>query len=118
MERFDELLTELRSMFPHGHRKFILACLDEMELHSQKNADYAKGGDPLGNFHRVSLMLNSWGLDVSPALVAFIYMLKQVDAVGNMLGQKYEGEVEGINKRLQDISVYAKLIGVLYDEQR
>ena len=109
-------VEELRQKFPNGHPKFVSLCLDEMELHSQKNADYAQGGDPLGNFNRVSLVLLEWGQDIPPYLVAFIYMMKQVDAVGNMLGQGYEGRTEGIKSRLQDISVYAKLIGILYEE--
>jgi len=107
----------LRDKFPYGHQKFIPLCLEEMDLHSRKNHDYAYSGDPLGNFHRVSDMLHTWRVNCPPWGVAFIYMMKQVDAVGNMLGNNYEGEVEGLKGRLQDISVYAKLIGILYDER-
>lgn len=110
-----QALTLLEGLFSHGHPDFIPLCLEEMELHSQKNADYARGGDPLGNFKRVSEVLSLWGLNVPPYMVALIYMMKQVDAIGNMLGQYYEGEVEGIKSRLLDISVYAKLIGILYE---
>ena len=109
-------LDFLRPKFPHGHPKFISLCLEEMELHSQKNHDYAYGGDPLGNFNRVAEMLQEWGWDIRPYDVAFVYMMKQVDAVGNMMGQGYEGQVEGLKGRLQDISVYAKLIEILYEE--
>lgn len=111
-------LDFLMDKFPHGHPKFIPMCLEEMELHSKKNYDYAHNGDPLGNFNRVSAMLEQWDYAMSPADVAFIYMLKQVDAVGNMLGQGYEGQVEGIKAKLQDISVYAKLIGILKEGVR
>lgn len=107
-------LTLLEGLFPNGHPSFIPMCLEEMELHSQKNADYARGGDPLGNFQRVSDALRSYGIDLSPAQVAFVYMMKQVDAVGRMLGQGYEGQVEGIESKLQDIGVYSKLVNILH----
>lgn len=109
------IATILRESFPHGHLKFIPLCLEEIELHSAKNADYARGGDPLGNFKRVSLMLQEWGLKLPPSVVAWIDLLKQVDAVGNMLCQGYEGEVEGVAQKLKDISVYAKLAMILHE---
>ena len=111
-------LLELKSKFPNGHSHFIPLCLEEMALHSKKNADYAQGGDPLGNFKRVSDMLNSWGINISPATVALIYMMKQVDAVGRMIGKGYEGGVEGVGSRLQDIGVYAKLCAILVGEEK
>lgn len=61
-------------------------------------------------------MLAEWGVDLPPCSVAFVYMLKQVDAVGQMLGRGYEGEVEGVSKRLQDVSVYAKLAQILFED--
>lgn len=121
MTDFKECTTgldnELRKYYPHGHPDFIPKCLEEMELHSKKNKDYARGGNPLGNFNRVSEMLERFGFWCPPHMVAFIYMMKQVDAVGRMLGMGYEGEVEGVEAKLQDVSVYAKLIGILYKEQ-
>ena len=108
--------TELRLLFPHGHPDFLPKFLAMIKLHSDKNHDYAKGGNPLGNFNRVSDMLKQWGIDLPPYAVAMVYMLKQVDCVGNMIGQNYEGSVEGIDGRLQDISVYATLISILYKE--
>jgi len=111
-------LSLLCPQYPNGHSDFIPMCLEEMELHSNKNADYARGGNPLGNFHRVSDMLNSFGIALSPAQVALVYMMKQVDAVGRMLGKGYEGRVEGIDGKLQDISIYAKLIRIIHRETR
>jgi len=113
----DKIVEQLRKQFPNGHPDFLPLCLDEIDLHSRKNADYAKGGDPLGNFRRVSFALGQWGMDVPPHMVAWIYMMKQVDCVGNMFGQGYEGGVEGVSDRLRDISVYAKLAEILYKER-
>lgn len=111
------LYYQLRELYPNGHPDFIPMCLKEIELHSKKNADYAHDGDPLGNFYRVSDALTQWGIKCPPSIVAFIYMMKQVDAVGQMLGREYEGQVEGVDDKLQDISVYAKLVRILHREE-
>jgi hypothetical protein len=106
--------AELRKLYPSGHPDFIPMCLEEIKLHSEKNADYAKYGNPLGNFKRVSGMLWLCGMpETPPEVVALIYMLKQIDAVMNMLIKDYEGEIEGIDAKLKDIAVYAKLISIL-----
>lgn len=101
----------------HGHPDFLKLTEDELQLHSEKNRDYARGGSPLGNFERVSDMLERWGYNIPPRDVAFIFMMKQLDAVGNMLGQNYEGQTESMNSRLMDISVYAKLMIILGKEK-
>lgn len=87
---------------PRVYKKFE----ELMALHSVKNKDYTHGGDPLGNFHRVSAVLKIWGFDIPPWLVALIYALKQQDAFMWMLSQGYEGEVEGVEKRMDDDAVY------------
>lgn len=99
-----------------GHPKYKKLTEDELRLHSEKNQDYARGGDPLGNFKRVSDTLAKWGYEMPPRDVAFIFMMKQLDVVGNMLGQDYEGQTEGIKGRLMDIAVYAKLMIILGEE--
>lgn len=115
---FNEWFTAmLKAEYPSGHPDFIPMCIEEVKLHSDKNADYAYGGDPLGNFNRVSELLKPYGLHLMPNEIALIYMLKQLDAVMNMLVTGYEGQVEGIKARLQDIAVYAKLIWILHKER-
>ena len=99
-----------------GHPRFKELIEQELELHNAKNRDYSRGGNPLGNFYRVSDMLHSFGIELSPAQVGFVYMMKQVDAAGRMLGQGYEGDTEGLAGRLQDISIYAKLVTILKEE--
>jgi len=60
----EEIEKQLKEMYPNGHPRFIKLALDCMELHSQKNSDYAKGGDPLGNFDRVSKIMQIYpGID-------------------------------------------------------
>jgi len=99
----------------HGHPLFQELTEQELELHSAKNKDYAQGGDPLGNFKRVSAIKRlypgfPWD---SPTGVALGYMLKQLDAAFWMLSQGYEGEVEGVDARLTDVHVYAKLARII-----
>lgn len=112
-----EILDELRTLYPNGHEQFIPMMLNNMKLHSEKNADYAHDGPALGNFYRVSAMLRAFGLDVTPAQVGFIYMMKQVDAAGRMLFKNYSGKVEGIDKRMEDEVVYGNLVRILQKEQ-
>ena len=100
-----------------GHPRFRELTEEEIALHAAKNADYAHGGNPLGNFYRVSDALKSYGIDVSPAQVGFIYMMKQVDSAGRMLFCNYEGETEGVGGRLGDVSIYAKLVRILREEE-
>jgi hypothetical protein len=112
-----DIHEELRDMFPYGHVDFIPMTVKEIALHSKKNYDYAHGGDPLGNFVRVSKILQMYpGLTLTPPVVALVYAMKQVDAVLWQLSQGYEGQVEGIQDKAQDIHVYIKLFRILMEE--
>ena len=105
--------------FPYGHKRFVPIMRDLMKLHSDKNHDYASGGDPLGNFKRVAAILALYpGLDPShPVVVALTYALKQVDAVLWSLAKNIKAKVEGRGKRLDDIAVYAVLARILDEEE-
>ena len=110
-----DLVAALRRVFPHGHEDYLPQCVAEMELHSQKNHDYAAGGDSLGNFKRVAAILEQYpGLKLSdPKVVALVYALKQVDAVLWGLAQNITHKVEGILPRLDDVAIYAKIVKCL-----
>jgi hypothetical protein len=108
----------IKAKYNQGHPDFVPLCLEEMKLHSEKNADYARNGNPLGNFYRVSDTLKMYGINLPPSAVAFVYMMKQVDALGRMIGQNYDGQVEGTKGRTQDISIYSKLICILREEEK
>jgi hypothetical protein len=113
------LVGLLEGYFPHGHRRFIPILLEHAQLHSDKNHDYASGGDPLGNFKRVAAILALYpGLVPShPVVVALTYALKQVDAVLWSLANDITAKVEGRGKRLDDVSVYATLARIIDEEQ-
>ena len=112
------MIDELRKAFPHGHPEFTKKLVQEAELHSNKNFDYASGGDPLGNFLRVSKILKQYpGLDLSsPEGIALVYMLKQIDAYLWIKSNKIETKSEGIQERLGDVSVYSKIIAIIEQE--
>ena len=103
----------------NGHPRFYQLLDEFSKLHSEKNHDYATGGDPLGNFMRVSTILGLYpGLRLSePLVVALTYAMKQMDATLWMLSNGHEAEVEGIPDRLQDVSVYSA-IGIILAELR
>lgn len=108
----EQLFHALRQVFPNGHPEFLAQTVAEMELHSVKNHDYASGGTALGNFDRVATLLAQYpGLNLGDRRVyALVLALKQVDAVLWGLCQNIEHKVEGLNSRLDDISVYAKIV--------
>jgi len=114
-KELEEVAKVIKERFGCGHPDFVDITLDELDIHSKKNKDYTQGGDPLGNFNRVSKILSNYPkLDVSkPEVVALIYLMKQLDAVLWMWNQGYEGEVEGVQDRLRDIHIYTKLIRIL-----
>jgi len=113
----EEIRWNLKTEFK-GHLKFLEMTQHELELHSQKNADYATGGDSLGNFKRVADIFSNYpNLDLSkPAVVALVYMMKQLDAALWMLSQGYEGKIETIDTRLTDVHVYTKIARILHGE--
>lgn len=104
----------LHEIYPHGHQDYITNALDKIKLHSEKNRDYALGGDPFGNFIRVSSFFAQYpGLSLSdPAIVALIYMFKQVDAVLWALSQGHDQE-ESVDARWPDVVVYAGIIEIM-----
>lgn len=108
----------LRTAYPHGHERFIPILVEHARLHSDKNHDYASGGDPLGNFKRVAAILALYpGLNLgNPVVVALTYALKQVDAVLWSLAKNIVAKVEGRGKRLDDVAVYADLARILDEE--
>ena len=95
-----------------GHPYFHELTDHEKDLHGKKSHDYSKGGHPLGNFLRVSEFLKLYpGLDhTDPAIIAMIYGLKQLDAYLWIKANKITTKVEGLNERLTDLSIYAKLV--------
>ena len=89
---------------------------DELALYNKKNKDYTGNqGDKYGNFKRVSSILSLYpDLKLSdPRVVCLTYLLKQLDATLWMLNQNYEGKVENIDSRLQDVHIYAKICRLL-----
>lgn len=115
----EKLSESLRQHFTAGHPAFTRISLDEMILHAAKNTDYAKGGPPLGNFERVAAILALYpNLQLSDQrVVALVYAMKQLDAVLWGMNSGIVHKVEGANQRLQDVSVYAKLVMCMNEDK-
>ena len=96
-------------------RDYEQLTMEELALYQSKNKDYTQGGPVYGNFERVSAIFALYpNLKLSdPRVVCLAYLMKQLDATLWMLNQGYEGEVENIDTRLQDVSVYAKICRLL-----
>jgi len=110
----------LAKKYTSGHPGFYKLLEEEAKLHNDKNHDYAIGGNPLGNFHRVAEILSHYpNLDLSKSsVVALVYMMKQIDANLWMASQGHKPKVEGSKSRWMDVSVYAKIIILLIQEER
>lgn len=103
----------------YGHPR-VYQILEELAgLHSEKNHDYASGGDPLGNFKRRGAIYAMYpGLDLSdPAVIALVDAMKQLDAALWLLSNKHTAKIEGLGGRLRDIAVYA-VLSVVLDEEK
>jgi len=96
-------------------RDFEQLTMQELNLYLAKNKDYTQGGSAYGNFERVSSIFALYpNLKLSdPRVVCLTYLMKQLDSVLWMLYQGYEGEVENIDTRLQDVHIYAKICRLL-----
>jgi len=101
-------------------RDYEQLTMEELTLYKQKNKDYTQGGSEYGNFERVSAIFSLYpNLKLSdPRVVCLTYMLKQLDATLWMLNQGYEGEVENIDTRLQDVTIYSKICRLLINSKK
>ena len=106
--------------YEYGHPRFYELTEGENDLHNRKNKDYAGKGDKMGNFNRVAAILSLYpGFPLNKNYgVAMHWLLKQFDAAMNLMAENREGEIEGVCSRLGDVSVYAKIVQIMYEESR
>lgn len=118
-ESIEVIESSLRHLYPHGHAGFIFMCLEEMRLHSDKNHDYASKERPLQNFYDAAAIFALFpGLDLSdPTVVALVYMVKQLVAVLHLKADGITAIVEGIERRMKDVGVFAKLVPIIEREK-
>jgi hypothetical protein len=110
-----QLLGTMARMFPDAGSEWLQQNIADIELYANKNHDFAHGGDTYGNFKRVGTILGLYpGLDIAdPQVVGFVYMLKQLDAWAHLKSQRLEAKVEGGDKRMQDVRVYAGILPLI-----
>ena len=116
----ETIIKELKETYPNGHEGFIPLLVEAMNTHSAKNDGYARGGDPLGNFNRVSLIKRQYqGMDwATPTGVCLGYMLKQLDCCLWQLARGYKDDGEPPEERLKDVLVYVAIAMLLLNEPR
>lgn len=109
------IVDTLRGQFPWGHDDFIPLLVELMQLHSDKNHDYAGGGNPLGNFFREADIFALYpGLNLGdPRVVCAVNQMKQIDSTLWALCQGFDAVVEGIEPRQRDVAVYAVIMILL-----
>ena len=109
LERDEWTGDAFRYLHRDGHPEVDKLLLDKMGLHARKNHDYAKGGNPLGNFNRVAAIFSLYpGLRLSdPIVVMLTYAMKQIDAILWGFSAGIEHKVEGPIDRLSDVLVYS-----------
>jgi len=115
----EENMTKKKEEKRYGHRR-VYEILEELaKLHSDKNHDYAVGGNPLGNFYRRAAIYGLYpGLDLSdPEVIAIVDLMKQLDAALWFLSNKHEAKVEGKRGRMRDVAVYSVIDMVLEEEK-
>ena len=104
-----ELLMEfLDRSYPHGHEKFNDLMLQQIEMHSNKNAHYAGGGQALGNFDRMAYLMTLYpNFPVATSAgMAVMYMLKHFDAI---MWAMCQGKTPP-DDSLGDLPVYATIM--------
>jgi len=111
------LINALREACPYGDPEFYKIIVDLCELHNDKNSDYASKEAPLSNFINNGRVLADFKLITpgrSATKTSLIYMWKQIAAAYKLVGREEKGNVEGVEKRLDDVAVYAILTKILY----
>jgi hypothetical protein len=103
----------------NGHPKFYDILDDLAGLHDKKNFDYASGGNPLGNFYRVSNFFSMYpGLKLSdPVVISAVYAMKQLDAALWLKSNGHAAKIEGVIERLKDVAVYSILEMIMEEEK-
>ena len=116
----EDLLYQLRKLFPNGHEDFMPIMVEQIALHNAKNHDYTKGGKALSNFDRLSKILALYpGLKLTDQkVIAMLHALKQIDAVLWGLSEGIDHKVEGLDPRLADISVLATIIRCMIRDEK
>lgn len=88
-----------------------------------KAGEYAPSGDQLQNFREIADFIGPDPVQVTPALVTFMYLMKHVQSIKNaVISGEYNwawitDEGEGTKQRIADIRNYMLLLAACLQEQ-
>lgn len=116
----NDIINILQEKFPNGHPGFMPLLVKTGELHSKKNYGYAKDGNPLGNFYRVSKIKEIYpGFDwTTPLGTCIDYLFKQFDAAMWQLAKGYEDKGEPPEVRFKDVFVYTGIAILILEDMK
>ena len=102
----------------HGHPRFKEIVEEIVQLHSEKNRQYATKETPLGNFYRTGNIIKKMlKPGILPELASCLsFMSKQVDGVYEIVGEGKQNTIESLHDKLRDITVYSILAMILIEE--
>ena len=95
-----------------GHPRFYELQELEAEIHSRKNQDYAKEESPLSNFYLVAESLG-----IKPSDVALMHLGTKYFRIVNLTQEGTEPLNESKPDTLTDMSIYAKIMRILLEEE-
>lgn len=107
--------TILGNLFANmrGHPRFYELLELEAQLHARKNTDYAKEENPLSNFYLVGESLGK-----RAAEIALMHIATKYFRVVNLWQEGKDALNESMEDTLSDMSIYAKIMRILLEEER
>lgn len=111
-KEFDYVLTTL-----------LDRCVNTMKV---KEEDYATDADRLANFNEVADFMGSQPIEITPDVVAFIYLMKHIQSIKNIVVSKdftdwhwqLKSGREGKPQRIADAINYLILITACIEDHR
>jgi len=88
-----------------------------------KGEEYSTEADRIQNFREIANFIGNKPITISPAMVAFVYLMKHVQSIKNALVSnrvdwRWEAEGgEGTKQRVADVRNYLLLLSACVDEQ-
>lgn len=91
-----------------GHPKFKILADEEVAEHNSKSGQYNIGGDPFGNWRLVTPKMRPWE-------GAYARLTEKIARMFAIVNSPVDNPY-ALQEILKEISVYCKIVRILYDE--